>query len=307
MKFGKLADISTVDFSLRADPTINQSILRQRGAKDKAPLHIYMGATGWSMPQWKGKWYPAKAKTADFLGHYSKQFNCIELNTTHYRIPNEQMVEKWYQQSKADFRFCPKVPQVISHKGNLGLGEGSIPAFCNAIEGLKEKLGACFIQLPPYFGVDRMAILERFLQAWPRHIQLAIELRHESWFVNTEEINNWLSMFEKYGKHTVITDVAGRRDVLHMGLSSATTMVRFVGNGMVKSDFDRASHWIDRWQIWHQLGLRELYLFPHQPDNILAPDMSAHFYQKLADLSWVDTRGPAMILEQENGGQMQLF
>ncbi|MEM6878004.1 MAG: hypothetical protein AAF544_05575, partial [Bacteroidota bacterium] len=36
----------------------------------------------------------------------------------------------------------------------------SIPAFCNAIEGLKEKLGACFIQLPPYFGVDRMVILE---------------------------------------------------------------------------------------------------------------------------------------------------
>ena len=29
--------------------------------------------------------------------------------------------------------------------------------------GLKEKLGCCFIQLPPHFGPDRLHILEAFL------------------------------------------------------------------------------------------------------------------------------------------------
>ena len=125
-----------------------------------------------------------------------------------------------------------------------------------------------------------MAILERFLQAWPKQLQLAIELRHESWFAHPKEINNWLSILEKYGKHTLITDVAGRRDVLHQNLTNATAMVRFVGNDLHPTDYSRIDSWVDRLQTWFAAGLCEAYFFTHEPDNLKAPELALYLAQQ---------------------------
>ena len=307
MKFGKLADVSQVDFSLPAEPATNAAILREQGHDGSEPLQIYLGVTGWSMPEWKGKWYPAKAKTTQFLQFYGEQFNGIELNTTHYRVPDAATVLKWYAQTPDDFVFSPKVPQRISHHGELGLGSGDIPLFTDAISGLQEKLGCSFIQLPPYFGIDRLPVLERFLRAWPDQLPLAVEVRHESWFATPEAQEAYFRVLEAHRAIPVLSDVAARRDVLHMRLTQASTMIRFVGYGLVESDYRRADDWVQQLADWQQQGLRTAYLFAHEPDNVLTPDLAHYFLEQLQQHPLLTVRGPALYAEESPGEQMQLF
>lgn len=304
MKFGKLPDVSNVDFTLPLDPPETKAILHQNFRQyDK--LHIYIGGTGWSMKEWVGTVYPAGTKSKDYLKYYTQQFNTIELNTTHYRIPTIETVEKWYAESTADFKFCPKIPQNISHSANLGIGSGQIELFCESIQHLKEKMGCCFIQLPPYFGEDRIKILEKFLQNFPKNIPLAVEVRHESWFANNENSERLFQLLENHNISTVITDVAGRRDVLHMRLTTNIAMIRFVGNELHPSDYTRLDDWAKRLKHWEEQGLSEVYFFTHEPENIQAPKIAQYFCEELSNFEHIVTRGPK--LPDDQAQQMSLF
>ncbi len=307
MKFGKLPDISGVDFRLPTDPSANTTRLASSAVEEDA-LTTYIGCTGWSMPPWVGKWYPPGTKNADFLNAYSQQFNTIELNTTHYRTPDRDLVERWCSQVPADFRFCPKVLQRISHDRQLGLGGEQLPLFWAAAEAFQEKLGCCFIQLPPYFGADRLPLLERLLSIWPAHIPLAVEVRHESWFNNPSSTEQLAETLHQHHKAAVITDVAGRRDVLHMLLTGPVSMVRFVGNGLHQTDFERADDWCERLLSWQKNGLKQVYFFPHQPDNVAAPEMAQYIANALLQSSFIHTRGPSPFkADDDHGQQMALF
>ncbi|MBX2871899.1 MAG: DUF72 domain-containing protein [Saprospiraceae bacterium] len=305
MKFGKLPDISDVDFSLPTDPAENASALAHGKESDEA-LAVYVGCTGWSMPEWVGKVYPPGTRSKDFLEAYGKQFNTIELNTTHYRIPTLELIQRWYASTPADFKFCPKIPQSISHSRNLGLGGEQIPMFCEGVQALEEKLGCCFMQLPPYFGLDRLGTLETFLTAFPSHIPLAIELRHESWFKDQESSRGLFELLAKTNTSTVLTDVAGRRDVLHMRLTNGIGMTRFVGNDLHPTDYERIDEWVARLRLWRDQGLKEMYFFTHEPDNLKAPELADYLVRLLKKEAGIRTRGPEFYASDQ-GEQMSLF
>lgn len=304
MKFGKVKNISLVDFTLPPDAAGTAENLRRNDKPEQ--LDFYIGCTGWSMKEWVGKVYPAGTKRRDFLREYTRQFNTIELNTTHYRIPSVSTLQRWYKESADDFRFCPKVPQSVSHSRDLGLGGGQITAFCDVIEMLDDKLGSCFVQLPPYFGFDRLGLLERFVQRWPTNIPLAVELRHESWFETEDVQRRAFDMLANCGASAVITDVAGRRDVLHMRVSTGTTMIRFVGNGLDPSDYSRIDEWVLRLRRWFDQGLSTVYFFTHEPDNILAPELADYLHQQLQGDDRIETRGPEL-RDGRQSEQMSLF
>jgi uncharacterized protein YecE (DUF72 family) len=305
MKFGKLEDISGVDFRLAPDPPGNAVVLRALPVRE-GPSRAYIGATGWAMKEWVGEIYPPGTKSKDYLREYAKQFNTIELNTTHYRIPDAATIARWRAETSADFRFCPKIPQSISHSSHLSLGESALMQFREAIQGLGEKLGCCFLQLPPYFDIGRLSLLERFFTRWPRELPLAVEMRHASWF---EDSRRWAMVVERFverGVVALITDVAGRRDVAHMALSAPIAMVRFVGNGLHPSDHARIDDWVRRIRRWSELGLREVYFFTHEPDNILAPELAAYLWEQLRGDESISVRGPTLRREDQTG-QMSLF
>ncbi len=304
MKFGKLTNIEAVDFSLPANAVENQKILQNSPSIDQAML--YIGCTGWGMKEWVGNAYPKSAKTKDYLKYYCKQFNTIELNTTHYRIPDLATIDKWKTAAEADFKFCPKILQRVSHSRDLGLGEEFLIQFCENIQQLDIHLGCCFMQLPPYFGFDRLSLLETFLQRFPKHIPLAIEVRHESWFSKTEHSEALFQLLERQNTSAVITDVAGRRDVLHQRLTNRTAMIRFVGNGLPPSDYSRIDAWVERINSWFENGLSELYFFTHEPDNLLAPELALYLSQQIQKNTKIQTRGPKLPYEAE-GQQISLF
>ncbi len=305
MKFGKLEDISDVDFSLPCDmPGTREALGKMERPSDQ--VNFYLGGTGWTMKEWVGTVYPADAKSKDYLKHYSRQFNTIEMNTTHYRIPTEAMVEKWKNESAADFKFCPKIPQTISHSADLGLNTGLIELFAEAIAGLGEKMGCCFMQLPPYFDASRLPLLEKFVKQFPSNIPLAVEVRHESWFDNVKNAVQFFDILEKYNISTVITDVAGRRDALHMRLTTNTAMIRFVGNGLHPTDYTRLNDWMWRMDNWYGQGLQQVYFFLHQAEELHVPEVADYLLKILKPFPRYNIRGPKP-LNETVGQQIQLF
>ncbi len=302
MDFGKLPNIEKVAFELPPDPAQNKDFLGRLPVCEKPS--IYIGPTGYNMKQWVGKWYPPGTKERYFLRHYGEQFNTIEHNTTHYRIPDLPTVARWRDETPDDFRFCPKIPQSISHAPNLGLHSAETRIFCEAISELGEKLGCCFMQLPPGFGPRDLVVLEKFLESFPEAVPLAVELRHPQFFKPGEVSDALFGLLESFNCPAVITDVAGRRDVCHLRLTASKTLIRFVGNGLHTSDYTRVQDWARRLRSWFEAGLHEAYFFTHEPDNILAPELAQYCAEVFGHLMpGLRLRGP----EEVGGQQGSLF
>src|SRR6188472_4067529 len=70
---------------------------------------LYVGTSGWSYPSWKPGFYAAGTKPEDFLRRYAERFPTVELNTTGYRLPREELFERWAAQTPPGFRFAPKL------------------------------------------------------------------------------------------------------------------------------------------------------------------------------------------------------
>jgi uncharacterized protein YecE (DUF72 family) len=274
MEFGKLANIDNVDWTLPSDEASSVAFLKS--LPKASEKYFYIGTPAWGHKEWIGKIYPQGVKPADFLSHYAKSFNTIELNTTHYRIPTTEQALKWRDQvqERPDFLFCPKVFQGISHAAGGLLDKSLLKEWFVFLESLKDQRGPCFIQLPPHFDYSKKATLFYFLEQWPQEFELAIEFRHISWFQGSRV----LPALEKYLRtkniSLVITDVAGRRDLLHTSITADFAMLRFIGNDLHPTDFTRAEKWSQRISEWSALGLCRFFYFAHEPDDINAPELA---------------------------------
>lgn len=308
MKFGKLTDISAVDFALPPEPATNEAILQ---GLSPAGCTLYIGCTGWSMPEWKGTYYPTKTPATRYLEHYSQQFNTIEFNSSHYTIPKVETVKRWKEQSTDDFVFCPKVFKYISHTKQLGMDGDNMARMMDSLIHLDEKLGPFFMQLPPYYSADRLPQLREFYERWPATVELHIELRHESWYKEAGILTELQQLTASYGHHLLITDVAGRRDMMHMRLCGDSLMVRWVGNSaaneeraLLPTDKQRAQDWLSRISYYIHRGIKRVYFFTHEPDNILAPDIAAYICEQAESNPLITTRGPQRL---DGGSQLTLF
>jgi uncharacterized protein YecE (DUF72 family) len=281
MEFGKVPHVERVDFSLPPVPARTQSLLKELARGAPSPSRkVWVGAPAWSHKEWAGKVYPKKAPASDYLALYSRQFGTIELNMTHYRTPDAPTVRKWRETTDEDFRFCPKFPQLVSH--DLALRGAELPTrhFVESVSGLGPKLGLPFLQLGPAFTPRELPDLSRFLLGLGG-FPVAVEFRHASWFRSGELLPAAADLLVRAGASTVITDVAGRRDVSHGTLTSRRTMVRFIGNALHPTDYSRADAWIARLGEWFELGLDEIFLMVHEPEDLLTPEMIAYFVENL--------------------------
>ncbi len=279
MEFGKLEDIENVNWDL--PPVSNTTIFYLENRPKPTEFQVYFGAPAWGHKEWVGKIYPEKSKATEFLYHYARKYNCIELNTTHYRIPTSEQAAKWVSQVPEGFLFCPKVYQSISHSSGGMADLTLLREWFQFLENLKGFSGPCLFQLPPYFEYSSKAILFNFLQQWPSEHQLMIELRHESWFEHGEVLPAFSQYLQSKNIGLVITDVAGRRDVVHTSISADYTFVRFIGNELHHSDFTRADAWASKFAELKSLGLQKLFLIIHEPNDICVPEMTIQFIEKI--------------------------
>lgn len=279
MEFGKVDNVDQVNWSVPKDDP--QTRLFLNSLPQDSECKFYVGAPSWGATEWLGRIYPPKTRSADFLFHYSRNFNCIELNTTHYRIPTTEIVKNWCAQVPEDFHFCPKVFKEISHtRGGLRNRE-LLKEQYRSFKDFEGNLGSAFIQLPPYFTYEHKAELFHFLESWPNEFELLLEFRHPSWFLDNKILEPLVLYLQKKKIGIVITDVAGRRDVLHLSVSAPFSMLRFIGNDLHKSDFERSTAWSKKIAEWKEYGLKKFYFMVHEADLSLIPEMADRVIEDL--------------------------
>ena len=256
MKFGQVADPSQIDFTLPKDHPQTKFILNQN---KKSLENISIGCAKWNKTDLKG-FYPKGTK--DELTYYATQFNSIELNATFYGMPTAEQVQTWKEKTPKDFKFFPKITNTVSHFRRLLNVTDVVTQFASAVLNFDEKLGMVFLQLHDNFKPKDYERLEKFVQDWPKEVPLAIELRNTEWFTNEEVFNTVCELFEMNNITNIIVDTAGRRDMLHMRLTTSDAFIRYVGAN-AESDYARLDDWLERIKVWKKEGLQNLYFFVH--------------------------------------------
>ncbi|MGD1890866.1 MAG: DUF72 domain-containing protein [Cyclobacteriaceae bacterium] len=279
MKFGKLADISRVNFSLPPDHPASLAWLEKKSSSISPK--VFIGSARWGERDLIGKIYPPKTPAKEYLLHYSRHFSTIELNSTHYQLPSVAQVNQWAEKADDEFSFCPKMPQSISHQADFGEGIYATEQLIPALRAFGSQLGLPFLQLPPTFHPQKGKSLFSYLEKWPQDIPLAIEFRHPDWFSQHRIRDRAFQLLEELNISPVITDTAGRRDVIHMRLTNSRVMVRFVGNRLHHTDYLRIDTWVQRLKKWLALGLQEVYFIVHQPEEALCVDLAIYLVRQL--------------------------
>lgn len=263
MKFGKLPSLNGLT---KANFSLPDS--HWHFTAEPSSCQVYAGGTTWNVSDWVGPVYPEKTPRRLFPKAYGRAFGTIEFNATHYRIYNEAKMKEWADATPEGFRFCPKFPQIISHFRRFKNCEGPTDDFIKGLLALGDRLGPAFIQLPPHFAPKHADALWTYLEHWPRELPASIEFRHPEWFVGAQPHWNRLAAL---GVGTVISDTAGRRDALHMHVTTPNVLVRFGGYEGDTIDRYRLEQWCQWINAFEANGGKSFHLLVHEPDSIHTP------------------------------------
>jgi uncharacterized protein YecE (DUF72 family) len=223
-----------------------------------APIRV--GTCSWADESLSKYWYPRGTKPAERLPYYAEHFDTVEVDSTYYSLPVEEMVERWAERTPEGFvmhvkafsvmtRHPVKVEQLppdlrdavsLDERGRVEPPSREVRAevfrrFRDALEPLRAsgKLGGLLFQLPPYtvFKPSSLEYLE-----WAKEQlagdELMVEFRHASW-LDEENRAETLGFLERLGATHVIVDAprTTARNVVPtvLALTSPTLYVRFHG------------------------------------------------------------------------------
>jgi len=149
---------------------------------------LHLGTSSWTAKGWLGTFYPRGTKPADFLAHYARRFDTVEIDATFYATPAESTVLGWRDKTPEGFVFSAKAPKVITHDLFLEDCEHALHGFLGTMGLLGEKLGPILFQFPYYAkrsGVTEdefLVRLARFLRILPTSgFRFAVEVRNKQW------------------------------------------------------------------------------------------------------------------------------
>ena len=244
--------------------------------------------------------YPPKTKEAKFLDEYVKHFNSIELNSTFYAIPKKEQIVAWREKAervREDFKFCPKFSRGISHIRRLKNAEEETSRFLESVYEFGKYLGPCFLQLGDNFGPKNFAVFEAYLKHLPEDFKIFVEVRHDEWFGDPTVRTDFFTMLRELGIGSIITDASGRRDCVHMELSTPEAFIRFVGNGLHPTDYSRIDAWVEKLEDWKTKNLQSIYFFLHQHDEKDTPILADYTIRKLNEKLGLNLERPKFISE----------
>jgi uncharacterized protein YecE (DUF72 family) len=152
---------------------------------------LRIGTSSWSSDDWRGRFYPAKARPAEYLALYAEHFDTVECDATFYRIPAASTVDGWRARTPEGFVFASKLPQEITHERGLVDCAAPTREFLGVMERLGDRLGPILAQFP-YVAKRADAVeyatgdgfrerLRAYLDAWPAERRLAVEVRNATW------------------------------------------------------------------------------------------------------------------------------
>jgi uncharacterized protein YecE (DUF72 family) len=170
-----------------------------------------------------------RPKGFDELAFYAEHFDTVEVNSTFYGQPREEVCRAWADRTPAGFEFSIKLYQKFTHprlfeqrvagslpedaRGDAPLvkmlarpTDADLDEFRRGIEPLaaRGRLGALLAQFPPSFkndpaSIEYLAALLRDLADYP----VAVELRHKTW---SDRIGDTLALLNTFGAAWVQID-----------------------------------------------------------------------------------------------------
>jgi uncharacterized protein YecE (DUF72 family) len=163
--------------------------------------------------------FPEEFRGGTRLEYYASLFNSIEINSSHYKIPQRATFAKWADSVPAGFRFSVKLWQGITHAPGLHFIPMEVDRFMYAAAGLSSKKGCLLVQLPPRAKADRAGqlerLLERILVGGDGQWRIAVEFRDRSWYTRDTG-----ALLERYGAVGVIQDMPASNLIEPMGNTS---------------------------------------------------------------------------------------
>jgi len=243
-----------------------------------------------------GELFPTGSRPADFLRLYSQRLTAVEGNTTFYAVPDEKTIARWVEATPSGFKFCPKLPREITHQRSLQSGIAEALQFLKFMQGLGDRLGPIFAQLPPQYGPQQFDDLVAFLQAWPRgEASLALEVRSPDWFKEpfASTLNDCLQQLQ-VGRVLLDTRpiydgpddprIGSERKKPKLPLQPTVTapfsLIRFISHPNRAFNTPYLEEWADFVSDWFRQGT-QLYFFVHCPVEAQSPGTARLFQQIL--------------------------
>jgi uncharacterized protein YecE (DUF72 family) len=222
---------------------------------------IRIGTCSWADEALSKHWYPKGLPAGERLAHYAQHFDTVEVDSTYYRLPAEEMVRRWAERTPDDFVMHVKAFGLMTRhpvrlealppdlrddaptddKGRVERPSREFRAevfrrFLDALGPLRSegKLGGILFQFPSYVVYKDRSL--DYLQ-WAREQlgddEMLVEFRHVSW-LDDEHRDETLRFLEELGATHVIVDaprIEGAKNVVPtvLALTSPMTYVRFHG------------------------------------------------------------------------------
>ena len=190
-------------------------------------MPVLVGTSGWQYKHWKERFYAGVPQRA-WLEHYAERFQTVELNNSFYMLPKEQAFESWRKRTPEDFVVGVKISRYLSHIKRLKDPQEPVERFMKHARWLGPKLGPLLLQLPPNLKID-LAALDETLRLFPPEARVAVEFRHDTWFV--DEVKDLLT---ERGASFVLAD---------RGSQPLTPLWRTAGWGYVRWHAGSADPW----------------------------------------------------------------
>jgi uncharacterized protein YecE (DUF72 family) len=222
---------------------------------------IRIGTCSWADEALSKYFYPPGTPPGERLPYYAQHFDTVEVDSTYYRLPAEQMVERWAERTPDGFvmhvkafglmtRHPVKLESLptdlreeapVDDKGRVERPSREFRGevfrrFLAALEPLRSqgKLGGILFQFPSYV-VRKEASLDyiRWARAQLGDDEMLVEFRHVSW-LEEDARDETLRFLEELGATHVIVDaprIEGAKNMVPtvLALTSPTLYVRFHG------------------------------------------------------------------------------
>lgn len=146
-------------------------------------MPILLGTSGWQYKDWRGVLYPTGVPQNQWLATYAAGFGTVENNNAFYRLPARELFERWRDMTPGGFVMAVKASRYLTHIKRLADPEEPVERLMRSANGLGKHLGPVLLQLPPTLKVDTER-LDRCLRAFPGDVRVAVEPRHDSWWID---------------------------------------------------------------------------------------------------------------------------
>ena len=222
---------------------------------------IRIGTCSWADEALAKHFYPPGTRPAERLAYYAEHFDTVEVDSTYYRLPADEMVERWAERSPDGFVMHVKAfglmtrhpvrleslptdlraEAPVDDKGRVDRPPREFRGevfrrFLSALQPLRShgKLGGILFQFPSYV-VRKDASLD-YLR-WAREQlgddEMLVEFRHSSW-LEEDGRNETLRFLEELGATHVVVDAPRIENAKNLvptvlALTSPTLYVRFHG------------------------------------------------------------------------------